>query len=477
MGEWVPFPGFCDQTYKQQSVNLSIDRAINCFVSTNQIGTDKGGKSMVSRPGLQAFSAPTTGTGRGLLAGDERMFTVVGSTLYEILSDGTPTSLGAVGGGADPCTIFANSLGSQLLIGNPNTGVTYVANGVTVTAATTPVPFWMWAFLDGKAYAVGQNSNVIYSSAVNDFTSWDPLDKALSLATSDRVAQIYAYNEQLVIFGRETTQFWYNTGQGGFSLQRVPQAFITQGIASSFGMCQIGGQLLALSDSVNGAGRVLTFRQGVATPVSTYAIEQLMQSYNTNLGEATAYGYEANGHQFYCLNFTSQASQLVYDISENSWHERNGWTGSAYSLYSGQFHCCTFNNTHFVQNKATGAIYKQLEALTTDFGSPFRRERVSPILYSGKRTIFNALRVDQLQGTPTVVTSPAAGLSCSRDGGWTFDASYTTTTAGENGEAGVVEWRRLGQASPLGFAVSVVWDGGGALAFSGAQVNVTPCEA
>ncbi|WP_230685805.1 hypothetical protein, partial [Streptococcus pneumoniae] len=81
--------------------------------------------------------------------------------------------------------------------------------------------------------------------------------------------------------------------------------------------------------------------------------------------------------------------QWVFDFAENTWHQRRGWTGSAYTKMLGRMVQCTFNNNYYVISPTDGKIYKQVDdLLATDVGVNFRCQRTMPVLYSNKLTSY-----------------------------------------------------------------------------------------
>jgi len=467
---FVTYPGFADATYQQSSENLSVDRAINCYPHRNELGTGKGSPGLILRPGLTSFSVPGLGVGRGIFAGDERMFAVVGTKLIEVSSAGVVTVKGDIGSGSSPCYIgiIGTSATAQLFVVNPDTGKAYYDVGAGPVLCPTPADVSWGAVLKGFGYAVGINSNSIFQSAFLDLSSWPVLTQGQSVASSDRVAMIYSDYDTLMICGRRTTQFWYNNGQAGFALTPIINSFVQEGTSGPFSLASVDGILCMLSGSERGAGRVIAITPGRATRISTYAIEQQIQAYSST-GEAVSYAYQSNGHSFYVMAFPSALACLVYDFTEKAWHERAGWDGSAYTEYLGYLHAVTFDNRHYVMARANGTIYRQQETVYRDAGVSFRAQRVAPVLYNGGRVTYHALRIDQQIGDGS--GTQGAKMSYSVNGGLNYGSDVTETT-GANGEEGVLEWRNLGQAGPRGFVANVKWDDGLEMVCSGARVDV-----
>jgi hypothetical protein len=396
------------------------------------------------------------------------MFGVVGTKSIEVSSSGVVTVLGDIGSGSSPCAIVTNN-GTQLATLNPDTGILYVDAGAgPVAVVAQPALFSAIAYLDGFLFGLAKDTNVIFQSDQLDFTAWDVLDQGTSVAANDRVATIWADNGMLLVIGRQTTQFWYNSGAAGFVLQRVQGSFVQEGTASPFSIASIAGAVCMVTDSERGSGRVVAVRPGRFDRISNYAIETQLQSYSL-LQQAVGYGYQSQGHNFYVISIPTAATQWVYDFTEDAWHERYSGDITTPTESLAYLHCHTFDNKNYVMRRSTGRIYLQSEALNTDDGVVYARSRTAPVLFTGTRMTVNALRVDQQIGNGS--GTQGATLEVSHDGGLSYLAPRAEL-AGANGLPGVVEWRTCGQCTPRGFVAKVSWLDGQDLACAGAYVDV-----
>ena len=124
------FDAFCGGSYQSWSPNTANARAINLYP---EIVEDAAGKSKVvlhGTPGLQTFATLGGGPVRGLWAGENRLFAVAGSTLYEVFSGGGISARGDVGDDAQhtPVSIWPN--GYQLMI--VSAGNVYIDTGTDI---------------------------------------------------------------------------------------------------------------------------------------------------------------------------------------------------------------------------------------------------------------------------------------------------------------------------------------------------------
>lgn len=474
---YIPYPDFCGPAYgfaaDTGSLDLSTDEAINCLFQSNEARSGKGGPGLLNRPGYSLFSSPASpGVGRQLWAGEQRLFCVVDTKLIEVSSSGVQTpSTGNVGSGAGICGISSNTLSSGGMLGivNPNTDTLYVDVGGTVSAATTPAGARMFAFLNGFGYIVAPNTNNVYQSAALDFTSWAALDQEMFVATDDRVVQILSDHDSLVMVGSAFTQFLYSAGNAGFTLQKVQSATIEMGTCAPYSVAKAGGMVCMVGGSRRGYGGVWAIRPGNKKRISNYAVEKSLRGVS-DWGTVTGSGYESNGHDYYELYAPDLNLTWVYDFTENCWHKRRHWTGSAYAKMLGRLTQCTFNNNYYVISPTDGKIYKQLDdGLFADAGIPQRAQRTAPILYSNRNDSFNAFRLDMQTGDGS--TTVGANMRYSVDGGKNYSA-YGYEIMGRNGEPNVLEWPQLGAAGIRGFVADCYFDQG-PFAVGGASVDLT----
>lgn len=490
----IPWPGFCGAAYQQQG--FAIDRAVNLYSHSSETGTGKNQQpAMKTRPGCTLFASPGQGIGRGIFLVNyptspatvtpDQFVGCAGSKFFTISSGGVVSVVGDIGGGNFPCQVFSSVNTFQVLILNVDTGQVYVWDGATLAAITTPVGFYSITYLDGFAYGVG-NGNLIYQSDLDDFTNWNALDFGTRLDASDFVQVLFSDHETLLLAGQRTSSFWATSGASGFAQARIPSAFIQEGIGAPFSICSSstprGTVTVMVTKSDTGFGRVVVVRQGTVDRISTYAIENIIQSAGSTydlIGASAQFG----GHSFYLLSSPSAGFKLVYDFTEKAWHEWDaGEEGSgetpAFHLNVGVVSSPGFGTgKHFGMMRTTGQIFLYSVDLVSDAGINFRPYREAPVLYTGKRFSVQRLRIDEQMGDGLGMGHSVDAVF-SRDGGQSFDPLFTTAVKDQYGPGTGIQWRYLGQARNEGFSALVKWTGLTApLVVSGAEISVTDDEA
>jgi hypothetical protein len=181
--------------------------------------------------------------------------------------------------------------------------------------------------------------------------------------------------------------------------------------------------------------------------VSTFAVEYAINGYAT-ITDAVAYAYTEKGHSFYVLTFPTANATWVFDVTENSWHQRTAAATDNQAI--GRYHATTFGGLHFVGAGASGKVYKQSIGYYADEGATIRRLRTAPHVSDGLKWVFH--RRMELQMQMGIVpgagpgSSPVVSLEISNDGGNTFGAALPVAagSVGEYKKRAI--WRRLGRA-------------------------------
>lgn len=300
------------------------------------------------------------------------------------------------------------------------------------------------------------NSPDIYHSALNNGLSWDTTDLSRAEVKPTNTMRVFSYNRDLWVFKQESMEIFYNTGDADLVFKRRPGGNIEYGLAAKWSVAAIGNTVLWLADDK-------TVRRGfgldprvVSTPQITYRIEQL-----GDISDATAFTYAHEGHQFYVLNFPLGKLTLVYDLTENDWHERSSWWKTQGDAGRWRANCyAKFQNYHLVGDYENNKIYYLDSGVYTDDGNTIIKRRILPNVGDDRRNIVvYGLEVEMEAGVGAVTgqgSAPAAMLKLSRDGGKSYPVSRKTLIGPIGRTLWRCIWNRLGSAKTLGidFAIS-----------------------
>jgi hypothetical protein len=205
-------------------------------------------------------------------------------------------------------------------------------------------------------------------------------------------------HREVWLFGQNSVEVWYNSGDPDFPLSRIQGAFNEIGCAATFSIAKLDNSLFWLGADVRGQGIVYRANGYSGERISNHAIEWQIQSYGT-ISDAVGYTYQQEGHSFYVLTFPTANKTWVLDLTTNSWHERAG-----YNIFTGDFtrhrsNCqATFNNEVVVGDFENGNIYAFDLDRYTDNGVPQRWLRSWRAIPTGdndlKRTAHHSLTLD-----------------------------------------------------------------------------------
>ena len=439
-------------TYVARSVNAADARMVNLFPEI----VPEGGKepAFLNRaPGLKLKVTVGNGPIRGLWAYGGNMYAVSGNQLYKVTSSYTVTLLGTVSG-TGPVSMADN--GIQLFIACNGPSYIYNAN-TNVFAQITDSDFpgaVTVAYLDGYFVFNEPNSQKIWVTGLLDGTSVDPLDFASAEGSPDGVVGIIADHGQLWVYGTNSIEVWYNSGNADFPFSRISGAFNELGCAAAYSIAKMDNGLFWLGADARGQGIVYRANGYTGQRISTHAVEWHIQQYG-NLSDAIGYTYQQDGHSFYVLVFPTADTTWVYDVATGAWHERAGWINGSFTRH--RSNCQVFfNNLVLVGDYQNGNVYAFDLEDYSDNGQIQKWLRTWRALPTGqnnlKRTAHHAMQIDLESGVGLNLgqgSDPQVMLRWSDDGGHTWSNEHWSSM-GKIGEYYRRVWfRRLGMTLKL----------------------------
>ena len=474
--------------YVARSVNAADSRMINLFPEV--LPEDSGGKTsafLQRAPGLRSLATIGIGPIRGLHSYGNYMYVVSGASLYQVDTSYRTILLGTVANDG-PVSMADN--GIQLFVAC--NGPSYIFNNTTNAFAQITDPDFTGAltvsYLDGYFIYIEPNSQLVWSTALLDGTSIDPLDFASAEGSPDNLVSSIVDHSEAWLFGTNTVEVWYNAGNAGFPLQRIQGAFMEIGCAATYSVAKLDNSVFWLGADTRGKGVVYRAKGYSGVRLSTHAVEWQIQQY-ANISDATAYTYQQDGHSFYVLSFPSANATWVYDVATGVWHERAGYANGDFIRQRAA--CQTFfNNAITLGDYQTGELYTYDLTLFADGGRTQKWLRswraLPPNTNNLTRTAQHSLQLDCESGvgldggTPAVTmyississsavsgdaiggeseettseiivqgTDPQIMLRWSDDGGHTWSNEHWKSMGmiGEYGKR--VLWRRLGMTQKI----------------------------
>lgn len=436
---------FGRQSDQARSKEVSTERAVNCFVDVEEDGA-KNKFILYGTPGLDLFSAISTGRIRGASKLGNDALIVSGSTLYKVDSLGVTTSLGTISGSGQ---VYMARVGSNVSLVTRDTNDGYVSDGVTLAQITDPD--WPTAShvtsLDGYAIYVRPDTGQFFISALLAPGDIDALDFATAESSPDNLLAVHVDHRDLLLFGEETIEVWFNSGNADFPFERRSGIIIERGCHDAGSIAKDDNSTLWLGDDL------IIYRLTQFTPVrvSNSKVEADIAACRECDFEAWTYTYQS--HKFYVLSFGSHT--WVYDMLTGVWHERQSF---GKGRWRAAHHVMAFNKD-IVGDFETGNLYSLNMDTYTENGETIERiTRTPPIHAYPARISMASLTVD-MEGGVGLTTGqgsvPQAMLRWSNDGGNTW-SNELWREIGRLGEYSArVKWTRLGSFRERVFELKV----------------------
>lgn len=454
----MKFEGFIGPSYTLEVPSANAQRALNIYLEAQEAGPRKGNTGrFVATPGLRPL---VSNLGGGPIRGvywssTDQLFVVSGSNLYEILS-GWNASLrsGAISSSSAGRVTMADN-GTTLMIGDGTSTAwnAALAPGSALSAVSDsdcPGGYVAW----GDSYFIntvpGTNK---FQISGNNAVTYDALDVASKEGRPDVIVMALWANEQLWLFGEQTTEVWWNSGAAAFPFERIQGALIETGTVSALTCARVNNSVAWLGNAERGLGTVW-FANGLQPQrISTHAVEIALAGY-ANLATAFAFAYHQTGHEFYVLSVLPSATDgggtWCYDFATGQWHERSYLD----PVLGAQPHLGSCATTAFgtvvVGDRLNGNLYAFDPLYFSDNLQPIRRLRQCPHISKDEHRIVHAAL--ELQAEPGVGlqsgqgSAPLASLSWSNDGGHTWSNLHTASMGLVGKYKNRFRWRRLGEA-------------------------------
>lgn len=433
--------------YVARSVNAADNRMVNLFPEV----VPEGGKQpafLQRAPGLALLATLGAGPIRGLWQFGNYGYAVSGTTLYQIDTNWNAVAKGTVAG-SNPVSMADN--GTQLFIAaNPQGYIYNVQTNVFQPITDPDFPGAVTVgYIDGYFVFNEPNSQKIWVTSLLDGTQIDPLEFASAEGNPDGVVSVFVDHREVWVFGTNSTEVWYNSGQIDFPLTRIQGAFNELGCAAPYSVAKMDNQIYWLGKDARGQGMVYRAAGYIGQRISTHAIEWQLQEYG-DLSDAVGYTYQQDGHSFYVLNFPTADTTWVFDVATGAWHERASFANGAFNRHRGNCQMF-FNATNVVGDYQNGKIYKLDLDNYSDDGQPQKWLRSWRALPTGAnnlaRTIQHAMQLDCETGVGLNAgqgSDPQVMLRWSDDGGHTWSNEHWKSM-GKIGRSGYrTIWRRLG---------------------------------
>lgn len=446
---------------QNRSEFFDYQKMINIYPEFTESGNSESNVVFHGTPGLNLFSTLTGDGNRGLhKTAGERVFTVIGNTLYEIFSSGTYASRGTLATSKNNVGMGDNR--DELLIVDGFTGyiLTLSTNVFTTisrtgSAAGFPSAPTHVGFLDQYLIVNDSGTQNFYISGINDATSWAALDSSTAESSPDYIEALIVSNQNIWFFGKQSTEVFYNNGNSTFTFARIPGAIMPIGIEARYSLSELDGRLYWLGNNKNGGKIIYRSNQYQAEPISTHSIETQIAKMS-NPGDAIGWSYQQEGHYFYLISFLDDNRTFCYDASNNKWHERAYLSNGVFEKHRAINQVYAFGK-NLVGDHSKPLIYELDLDYYSDNGDPLKRLITSPVISQNRKNISHiSLEIVMETGVGLTGTDePNISLRYSDDGAKSW-SNEITKGIGEIGQYNKrVKFHKLGSSRHRNYEVSI----------------------
>lgn len=455
----IPITG---QSYEHISQATNFQKSINWFLTDpgpNGVGSENRQGTLVLSPGLTELVDLGGGIIRGVYTVGEAIYAACGNKIYKVLMNHitreliSSTLLGTIGT-TTGSVYFINNPTQILVTDESSTGyiITIATDAMAAIADTDFRGAKHITYLDGYFIYFPPNTATMYTSALNDGTSWDAADAATAEMRPDNLIGLGVTKGELWAFGEETVEVWYDAGNiTGFPLSPRVGSEVDVGCGATGSIVAIDNILMWLDSrgfivQSDNSPFIRDQSSGYALKiVSTDAINNIIASFDVK-NDAKAITYNDRGHIMYQITFPTENRTLVFDHTTQQWHERAYYNIARDQLeyHTAQYHT-KFHNLNIVGGQRDGRIYIMHHDYLDDADVPIHRIRQTAYQQNEFKEVevaCFALRLDT--GYAEQGQNPMISMRYSNDNGhrWSYSMARELGKVGEYNK--IIEWNRLG---------------------------------
>lgn len=450
-------PGFVGPAYTAPSLSVNHQRCVNFLVEVDNTQA-KTPTALYGVPGLRDLANFSGGATKNYIEVNGEMYGCVGQTFGRIESDlVTFSGLGSFSGTAR-VTMVDNGL--QVLVIDGLSGFVYDIAANTWTQITDPGFVYgatQATYQDGYGIVALPDSQQFGISGIYDFLSWSAIDFASAEGLPDNVSTVISNHRILHVFGAQTLELWYNSGDSAFPFQRIDGAFYDIGCSAPYSAAVADDSVFWLGNNVQGA--LAVFRMEGQTPkrISTVALENELVRYS-RVDDAFGIGLDIRRHPIYMLVFPTEGKTWCFDAHSGSWFEWLEWVAPEFNRTRINCFAKAFGKL-LVGDYRDGRMYEMSLDVFDNGGDPMRSLRVCPYIWrNGDRLFHKRLEIFTEPGVGLTPTGyghdPEMSLRWSDDGfTWSNEVTRPIGALGEYGKR--VVFTRLGSARNRLYEVAI----------------------
>ncbi len=472
-------------TYLSPSADTNFQRTVNMFpMMANkaaeigaEIGTEKVtmGSSLVPAPGLELLTELEDGDEiRGILTTDDAVYVVCGPQFYKLTLNQETGDLLSVNllhtissSNSGPVSMAWNPT-QVMLVDGTTTGyildiasddLNPIADGDFLGGATV-------CFIDGYFLYSPLNSGFIHASALNNGTSWNPLDIATAEGSPDNIQQLAVSRGELWVIGERSTEIWYDNGAvTGLPFQPHQGMGLEIGCGAIRSVAQLERSLIWLDNRgiIVQSQPAAFIRSGSTTfelvAISDDSIQNQIANYGA-IADAIGISYVDRGHIFYQITFPSVRKTWLYDSATKIWTERTSYDPVTEEE---SYHRAHYQARIGLHNIVGGSDSSKLYLLTAtaleDDGEPIHRERITTnFALEGRLMEVSRLQIRITTGLGPVTgtgSDPKISMQYTNDAGHTWSDPVERSMGPTGHYALPIIWNRLGSGREWAFRFTI----------------------
>lgn len=449
-------------SYTARSKIAGAQRCVNLYPEVNPQDSPAP-LTFYGTPGLKLWSTvPGDGPVRlQYVSSNEVLFVVRGQKLYRFNAvDSSWVELATLGSDSGPMCAADNGQVAVFVDGSPTAPVIDLK---TFDASLMVGDGWYGAdfvyFINGRFVFNKPDTQQFYWTGLYT-TVLDPLDFASAEGSPDMVVSMIVDHLELWLFGPNSIEIFYDSGEADAPFTRMQGAFNEVGCAAPHSVNRLDNTIFWLGRDRNGGSVVYRAQNYQPARVSTHALEWEIATYG-KVDDAISLTYQQDGHAFYMLTFPSAKKTWCYDVATNLWHERE-YRLSSNERTRHRANChAYFDGMNLVGDFENGKIYQlDIDTYTDDGTEIMRLKDFAHMVSSGYRQFFRKFVLDCQVAVGNGGTSkpgepdPEVWLSWSDNGGNTW-SSTLVHRLGKIGEFWQrVQWNQLGSGRDRIFRIS-----------------------
>lgn len=398
-------------------VDLRTSFPINLIPVPTESGVSAG--YLRTAEGITPFSVnnpSVTGRGRGSILWNGVLYSVIGSKLCSVSSNGIFTVIGDIGDeGKDVSMVYS----FDRLAVTSDKSMYYLFNGV-LSQVTDPDlgdaldVTWM----DG--YFITTDGTSIVVTELSDPFSVDPLKYGSSESDPDPINALITLRQELYAFNRYTIEVFDDVGGSGFPFARNVGAMIQKGSVGTHTCCIFDQVLAFLGSGRDEPCSVYLASGGSATKIATREIEDIIATYTEEELALSVVNYRANRkHQNLCVHLPNHT--LIYDAAATIALQTPTW----YILTSSIDLTGPLQGRHFVyaygkwliDDRTLPRLGVMENDVLTQYGQQVGWQFDTVLIYNESRgAILKELELVGTPGRADIKTDPCTFLSWTQDG-------------------------------------------------------------